>query len=203
MTRNRSEYQRTYYQENRETIRKRQNEKRRLNPRVLTEEQRQANIEYLRADYKKNREKRLEGQRRYVENNREKVYATNREYALAHPEQIKKNLEAWRENNPERWQQQIRTNSQIRRARKNDTSFEKFDPLEIFERDNWTCGICKNPIDSKLKWPNSLSVSLDHIIPLSRGGTHTKENCQAAHLACNIQKGSKTPMTEEDSNGSR
>jgi hypothetical protein len=200
MTVDRREYQRIYYQENREAVRKRQNEKRWSTPPVpRTEEQRQKNIERCRADRIKNRDKRNEGQRRYTEKNREKVYAANRQYALDHPEKMKEGLERWRSNNPDRWQEQRRTHSQIRRARKNETSFEKFDPLEVFERDEWMCGICESPIDSQLKWPDQLSVSLDHIVPLSKGGTHTQENCQAAHLGCNIKKGSKIPMTEKES----
>lgn len=36
-----------------------------------------------------------------------------------------------------------------------------------------------------------MGASLDHIIPLSRGGHHTADNVQAAHLACNHRKGAK------------
>ena len=36
-----------------------------------------------------------------------------------------------------------------------------------------------------------MSVSLDHVVPLSRGGSHTLGNVRCAHLICNIRKGSK------------
>jgi 5-methylcytosine-specific restriction endonuclease McrA len=44
-----------------------------------------------------------------------------------------------------------------------------------------------------LAWPHPASASLDHRIPLSKGGSHTAENTQLAHLACNVRK-SDHPM---------
>lgn len=82
-----------------------------------------------------------------------------------------------------------------RRARLRDAETEVFTPLEIFERDRWTCGLCAEPIDPTLRWPDTGSVSLDHIVPLARGGGHTRANCQAAHLGCNAAKGAR--VTEE------
>jgi 5-methylcytosine-specific restriction endonuclease McrA len=34
---------------------------------------------------------------------------------------------------------------------------------------------------------------IDHIIPLSRGGTNTKDNIQAICVQCNSSKGNKLP----------
>ena len=42
--------------------------------------------------------------------------------------------------------------------------------MEIGERDGWICGICDEPIDKTLRFPNQQSPSLDHIKPLSLGG---------------------------------
>lgn len=65
---------------------------------------------------------------------------------------------------------------------------EKFDYAEIYERDGWICGICTEPVDRDLAWPDPMSVSLDHIIPVSRGGRHSRDNAQCSHLTCNIRK---------------
>ncbi|HET7736456.1 MAG TPA: HNH endonuclease [Nocardioidaceae bacterium] len=65
--------------------------------------------------------------------------------------------------------------------------------LDLFDRDGWICGLCSEPIPSDLRWPEPLSASVDHIIPLSKGGRHTLDNVQAAHLICNISKGAKVP----------
>lgn len=55
----------------------------------------------------------------------------------------------------------------------------------IGERDNWICNICGEKIDKNLKYPNPMSASLDHIIPLSKGGQHSYDNVHIAHLYCN------------------
>jgi 5-methylcytosine-specific restriction endonuclease McrA len=36
------------------------------------------------------------------------------------------------------------------------------------------------------------NLSIDHILPLSRGGTHTEDNVELVCLSCNIRKGTKT-----------
>ncbi|HNA98897.1 MAG TPA: HNH endonuclease signature motif containing protein [Marmoricola sp.] len=72
-----------------------------------------------------------------------------------------------------------------------DGTIERIDPISIYERDNWICGLCHELIDRELKYPDMNSVSLDHIIPLAANGTHTSENVQAAHLNCNIAKGAR------------
>src|ERR1019366_5468042 len=79
----------------------------------------------------------------------------------------------------------------IRRARIRDSKTETIRVREMYMRDNHLCGICHQPVDMTLRCPHPLSHSLDHIIPLARGGTHTKENVQLAHLICNTRKSDK------------
>lgn len=78
--------------------------------------------------------------------------------------------------------------SHRRRARKRAALVEQFDPLEIYERDKWTCGICHRPVDPTEKRPSHYSPSLDHIKPLARGGLHCRANVQLAHWICNSRK---------------
>lgn len=74
---------------------------------------------------------------------------------------------------------------------------EVFDCLEIFERDNWICGICQNQINPKFRYPNWNCATIDHIVPISQAlaegwppsSIHTRQNAQAAHLRCNLNKG--------------
>jgi 5-methylcytosine-specific restriction endonuclease McrA len=82
--------------------------------------------------------------------------------------------------------------SSRRRAQKlSNGSTENVESRVVFERDEWTCGLCCNEIDAGLVWPHPYSGSLDHKVPLSRGGTHAYKNVQAAHLRCNISKGNR------------
>ena len=55
-----------------------------------------------------------------------------------------------------------------------------------------TCGICGQPVDFSLKWPHPLSPTIDHIVPVIKGG-HPSDiaNLQLAHFACNRQKSDK------------
>lgn len=54
------------------------------------------------------------------------------------------------------------------------------------------CAICGMPIDRSLRFPNPMSATVDHIIPIIKGG-HPSDpaNLQAAHLICNQMKASK------------
>ena len=65
------------------------------------------------------------------------------------------------------------------------------DPDVIWQRDNGICRLCHQLIDPTLKWPNPMAKSLDHIRPISKGGTHEPSNVQLAHLKCNWSKGNR------------
>jgi 5-methylcytosine-specific restriction endonuclease McrA len=69
----------------------------------------------------------------------------------------------------------------------------KVEPAVVFERDGWRCGVCGNPVDPSLKWPNLMAATMDHVVPISKGGPHSYENCQLAHSLCNIRKGDSVP----------
>lgn len=78
-----------------------------------------------------------------------------------------------------------------RRAERWGAEFEVFSRAEIFDRDGWVCGICSEPIDRELLHPDPMSVSLDHVIPMSKGGGHVPLNVTCAHLFCNLSKGNR------------
>jgi 5-methylcytosine-specific restriction endonuclease McrA len=42
-----------------------------------------------------------------------------------------------------------------------------------------------------LRYPDPGFGSLDHAIPLSKGGSHSYANAQLAHLSCNLLKSDK------------
>ena len=65
---------------------------------------------------------------------------------------------------------------------------DDIDHLELFERDGWTCGICGEPINPLLRFPDMNAASVDHIVPLACEGEHVWQNCQASHRRCNEAK---------------
>lgn len=68
---------------------------------------------------------------------------------------------------------------------------EQINHLEIFERDAWICQLCLRPVDRRVRYPSWWCATIDHIVPLSLMGTHTKENVQLAHRRCNETKGNR------------
>jgi len=90
-----------------------------------------------------------------------------------------------------------RRNTATRRAQcATNGRVKKIDPKSIFERDGWRCQICGKKVDKRLyhikgtkRYANA--PSLDHIIPISKGGDHTRANVQCACYLCNCKKGNR------------
>ena len=62
---------------------------------------------------------------------------------------------------------------------------------KLIQRDGLTCKICGLPC---FYWGDNLAdlyPSMDHIVPISKGGGHTWKNVQVAHRLCNINKSDK------------
>lgn len=73
--------------------------------------------------------------------------------------------------------------------------YEPINRRKVYRRDDWRCGICGEAIDPQAKWPDQWCASLDHIVPVSQGGSHTYANVQAAHWWCNTMKGADESFT--------
>lgn len=64
----------------------------------------------------------------------------------------------------------------------------------VYKKYNGVCQICGTPVDVNDRCGNGIGKkypTLDHIIPLSKGGTHTENNVQLAHMICNSKKGAR------------
>lgn len=59
------------------------------------------------------------------------------------------------------------------------------------DRDNWTCHICREPVNPLLPSNHREGASVDHVIPLSRGGSDEPENLKLSHWICNVRKSNK------------
>lgn len=78
---------------------------------------------------------------------------------------------------------QVRAWCTARRARKrNAPKVVPIKHIDIALRDNWRCHLCGKKV-SRATW------SLDHLIPLIRGGNHTPDNVALAHRVCNSRRG--------------
>lgn len=99
-------------------------------------------------------------------------------------EQMSAQWKAWYSENKDK----VRAKTLKRRARLLNAFVADVSLAEVWERDGGVCGICLELIDPGLKWPDRMSTTLDHVIPLSRGGTHEPGNVQLAHAVCNCRK---------------
>lgn len=85
-----------------------------------------------------------------------------------------------------------RTSSIRKRCRKYNVFYDPLVTAEkVFERDGYRCMICGEMCDpNDFSWGSSgpYHPSIDHIIALKNGGTHTWDNVQCAHAICNSYK---------------
>jgi endogenous inhibitor of DNA gyrase (YacG/DUF329 family) len=75
------------------------------------------------------------------------------------------------------------------RAREAGASvIEIFDRPTVFERDDWTCYLCGRQVDTEASPFDPASPTVDHVVPLSKGGEHSLANVRTACLHCNSAK---------------
>jgi len=120
-----------------------------------------------------------EKRRAYYEANRASILAKSKAYQQAHPEVLKKSSKKWAANNQERCRERV----QRRRNRKrgNGGSYTAQEWQELCDRAWNRC------LDCGRKKP----LSVDHVIPVSKGGTSEISNLQPLCVPCNSRKRDK------------
>jgi len=84
-----------------------------------------------------------------------------------------------------------------RRARKKDAFVENVHRKKIYEADGYRCHMCNRKCKQAFVYlknsmvPHPLSPTIDHVIPLAKGGTHEPSNCRTACYQCNNRKGDR------------
>ena len=116
----------------------------------------------------------------YAETNRLRL----RWYRELNAERIKKHAAAYARAHLERGRERSRKHQ----ALKSGSGHSPYRELDIFERDGWACQLCGRRINRRLRHPHRLSKTIDHIVPLSKGGFDCPKNVQAAHFGCNSGK---------------
>jgi 5-methylcytosine-specific restriction endonuclease McrA len=132
--------------------------------------------------YASHREKLCARQRAYQASHRDEVSARNRAYHAAHREELGAYARAYQKAHPDGHRQQGAT----RRARLHNSPAERFTRAEIYQRDRGICHLCHKRVDPQ-KW------HLDHLVPISLGGPHTRDNVAVSHPLCNIRRNASGP----------
>lgn len=123
---------------------------------------------YFKGHYAANAQRMLRVQRDYYQANRAQGIARAR---------------VWQERNPERVSQYKRKNKHMRRAAVG--VFQQSDVQALLRIQRGECAGCHSRLDN---------FHLDHIIPLSRGGTNWCGNLQLLCPHCNLTKSDLLPI---------
>jgi len=141
------------------------------------------NLEY-QAEYRKaNREKVRIAIAKWRKENSERAKATDGKWAKENPEKATAGHAKWNKVNPEK--KAVKRNKR-RAAKYGNTPISEMltstEWLAILAEAGGHCAYC----DKEAK------LTLDHVIPLSKGGKHSKDNVVPACEHCNKSKGNKT-----------
>ena len=144
-----------------------------------------------------NPEKHDAAVRAWREQNSERYAASRARWEAANPGRRRsisvdpvdkaRRLAEWKAANRDR----VREYQRRRRAAGYGLPADSLDLDALWRESQGACGICGEAIDRALRWPHPASASIDHILPLSKGGAHSQENAQWAHLRCNLRKGDR------------
>ncbi len=137
------------------------------NAREYGAKHREARISYAKAYYRARTLVASAYMRKYYRDHRDSRRAYNKAYGHAH--QLEKN------ENKHRW-----------KARRRANFVETVKPQIVYQRDQGICGICGQHV-------RLVQMSLDHILPLSKGGEHSYQNVQLAHRHCNSRRRASGP----------
>jgi hypothetical protein len=82
-----------------------------------------------------------------------------------------------------------------RRAMLRGVKSEVIDPFDVFEGAKWHCQACGKSTPKERRGTKEHDApELDHIIPVSKGGAHVRENVQLLCKKCNAEKSDKMPF---------
>lgn len=177
-------------------------------PSMSAEEKRQKEREY----WAQNKDKKSAKNSRHHERHRERGLQQSREWRLSNPERSLAAKKAWLERNreavKERAIQRLRLPenkekalaiSRTRRARKLGVG-GKHTPADIarlFDLQGGKCTTCK----IKLHKTGPKKFHVDHVMPISRGGSNGPENLQLLCRSCNLRKHDMDPQEWANKHG--
>lgn len=123
------------------------------------------------------KEQRRVAAKRYRQKHPEKVRCSFEEWKSRHPE-YQKNRDANRRANPEEYAKILHSNKLNKRKRRSAGSLAAHEVIELLKR---PCEYC-----------NGVATEVDHIIPISRGGSNTIDNVVPCCRVCNARKNNRT-----------
>lgn len=146
-----------------------------------------------------NKDRNNEVKSKYYEDNKEHILEYKKQWRIDNLERKKKADAEWQRNNKEKvaernrkWQiknkDKFRAYTAKRRAKERETGgyHDEADILEHLLMQGWMCASCKCDL-------RKAGYEVDHIIPVSKGGSSWPDNIQCLCRSCNRSKGNKLP----------
>jgi 5-methylcytosine-specific restriction endonuclease McrA len=150
---------------------------------------------------------------KYRRENREKVNQRHAKYRRENVEKVKQALAKWARENPEkrRASKALRFSANPEKHRASDAKWRKanVEKIAVWASKRRAAKYANTPLNEMLTSTEWLAIlaeanghchycgreaklTLDHVIPLSKGGKHSKDNVVPACLHCNESKKDKT-----------
>jgi 5-methylcytosine-specific restriction endonuclease McrA len=128
-------------------------------------------------------EKDVERSKNWARNNPDKAKANKQRYILRHPAKVRQSKQNWERNNPDK----KLANTRNRRARLKGATGKHTaeDVAKQFASQKGCCWHCGLPING--------TFHVDHLIPVSRGGSNDARNIVISCPSCNLSKSDKLP----------
>jgi 5-methylcytosine-specific restriction endonuclease McrA len=129
---------------------------------------------------RRNPQKHIAGSKRWSDENPDARRAASRRYAAKNRERIAAYRKAWRKANPEKHVAQ----EHLRRTRKASSN-------GAYTADQWRC-LCALFGHKCLRCARTdIALTVDHVVPLSHGGSNAIDNIQPLCAGCNSAKGTR------------
>lgn len=170
-----SNHNKQYRQDNLEEIREKDRERSKIKRqseegKLYIEKYRAENKEKIVSQRKEYYESHKEERKEYIRNNKDKKKIWDKKYAETHKKQISDYKKQWCEDNPEK----IFNYNNNRRLKEESqgSGISKDQWYEMMEFFEWKCAYSGEYLGG-----NSLQRSIDHIVPLDKGGINEAWNC--------------------------
>lgn len=122
----------------------------------------------------------------WAKDNAARVQANHREWQDKNRDKMREIMKRHYAASPGRYRNYAREAEFRRRTREKQGRVGRADYQLVILMSNGNCGICAKEVARE-------DLSYDHIIPISKGGAHSLENLQLAHVYCNKRKAGMMP----------
>jgi 5-methylcytosine-specific restriction endonuclease McrA len=134
----------------------------------------------------RNPERSKEIKRKWAENNPDKVVQKNARYYIENRDVVKSRNDKYNKKHPEK--KRARVEKRRKLSKQAEGNFTENDLKIMYEEQEHRCAYCGITIF----WNIPNDIHIDHIQPLSKGGSNWPNNLCLACADCNLSKGEKS-----------